>query len=412
VQAKEDKMGDTDPETMQQGGQEATSCHTCGSTERSRKRWNDSRHAKMIEVAVELVKTGSPELDAAWMRSYWDNFTFKSSLLAGLHDADYKYPYDAFIYSSHFYDPDSGENYQGFRDKTAKTEALRYFKESLAIRFRDPNAISDMAYNLGLALHYLTDISQPMHAANHSNMRHGPDDWNHSGLEEYAEMGLEKYNQPPYADTSAIDNILAGVNSTEQLVENLARFSKSLYVHDLQPLLSKANRGKGDWDSTNDRQVRTDMLLLNAISSGERTAAAFLLLWIRGYESIIDRLYHRFFDRTPDAGGKENYLRHLVKDNYTVRDIVREMASSSEYCEHNRRLAASKRTTPREVLFADVFNEKPTATQHPTEEEMKQGLNHTKWFDLVNKMVKSGDYSRRFSEHQIPGYRGISVLKS
>lgn len=408
-------MSKTDSTTQQ------AVCGNCIPGGHTKKRWEDLRHLKMLERAIELVQSGSHGEDNAWMRSKdWVNKNFQNGLVMGLHNADYKEPYTGSFWDSHFYDPDTEENYNHKKDPTAKTEALRYFKESLAIRYRDPNAHYDMAYKLGLALHYLTDLSQPMHAANCIN---SPliGDLRHEWLEQYADTRLDDFFAADYTNKDAIDEELAGVNSIEQLVKDLARHSKNVFEKRVRSFMETGlfvHMGGGQvsfnngWTASPDNREHTNLILWDSIPRGEQVAAAFLLHWIRGYESIIDRLYHHFFDRTPDPAGKENYLRSLVNDNYTVRDIVREMASSSEYYERNRGLAAVKKITAREQLFADVLDERPTPTQHPTEEEMKQGLNHAKWFDLVSKMVKSEDYSRRFSDHQIPGYKGISALKS
>jgi hypothetical protein len=129
---------------------------------------------------------------------------------------------------------------------------------------------------------------------------------------------------------------------------------------------------------------------------------------------MLEHLYQRFFGRAPDSKGQQNYINHFVNDNYTVRDVVREMASSPEYYERNRAVAAVKKIKNREVLFDDVFNEKKPGPQYqPTEAEMNPTeLNHAKWFALVQKMVRSEQYSQRFSDHQIPGYLRISMLKS
>lgn len=117
-----------------------------------------------------------------------------------------------------------------------------------------------------------------------------------------------------------------------------------------------------------------------------------------GYDSLLIRLYTRFFDRYPDAEGQQNYHKHLSADNYTVRDIVCEMVGSREYYDKLGKRSQAKGTTIRGLLFGEVFNERPTPTEHPTEDELKN-LNPQQWHDLVTKMVRGEGYGRRFGDH-------------
>src|SRR4029079_7506731 len=66
-------------------------------------------------------------------------------------------------WKSHFFDPDTRANTKGERDPTAFTEALRHLQSARALIAKDEPAA---CYELGLSLHYLTDLTQPMHAAN------------------------------------------------------------------------------------------------------------------------------------------------------------------------------------------------------------------------------------------------------
>ena len=96
----------------------------------------------------------------------------------GLYDADYLPAYNNGVptdtsliwmgftayfnngWVNHFYDPDSGLNYVGGSSPTALTEANRHWQLS-----RQGN-LANNCYELGLSMHYMTDVTQPMHAAN------------------------------------------------------------------------------------------------------------------------------------------------------------------------------------------------------------------------------------------------------
>ncbi|HEY5952611.1 MAG TPA: hypothetical protein VIV40_44230 [Kofleriaceae bacterium] len=108
----------------------------------------------------------------------------------GLDDADHKVTYNNwFTWKSHFYDPSTGTNYLGEDHPVAYDEALGHLATA-----RSRLAAADVykgCYELGLALHYATDILQPMHAANYAAT-----DWPvnlHSHVEDRAEAIQNSY---------------------------------------------------------------------------------------------------------------------------------------------------------------------------------------------------------------------------
>lgn len=100
---------------------------------------------------------------------------------AGLLEADYRHEYNDGVidlevgaghletvatgatWESHFWDPDTGLNYKGKPAPVAKDESLRHAGEA---KRTIPVDLARGCYELGLALHYFTDLTQPMHAAN------------------------------------------------------------------------------------------------------------------------------------------------------------------------------------------------------------------------------------------------------
>jgi hypothetical protein len=91
--------------------------------------------------------------------------TCRTKWQQGLDDADHKPGYNNwFTWTSHFYDPSTGTNYLGGTSPVAYNEALSHLskaKSKLAA-----NDVSGGCYELGLSLHYATDMTMPMHAAN------------------------------------------------------------------------------------------------------------------------------------------------------------------------------------------------------------------------------------------------------
>lgn len=95
---------------------------------------------------------------------------FYDPLCQALWEADKKAPYNDPLFdlmptmASHFYDPDTGKNWLRQSRPTALSEGCRFYRVSQRLYQLDHRRKA--AYNLGLSLHYLTDLTQPMHAAN------------------------------------------------------------------------------------------------------------------------------------------------------------------------------------------------------------------------------------------------------
>jgi hypothetical protein len=113
---------------------------------------------------------------------------FHDQMCQGLYDADYKAPYDSPIlgyatWASHFYDPDTGLNYIFQTSPTALTQCRSFFWS--AVEAYVANDQKNAGYYLGLALHYFTDATQPMHAANFTWFNSTPLFGYHTAFEDY-----------------------------------------------------------------------------------------------------------------------------------------------------------------------------------------------------------------------------------
>ncbi|MCA9677168.1 MAG: hypothetical protein H6709_03880 [Kofleriaceae bacterium] len=141
----------------------------------------NSTHLWIVDRAVDLLG-GQSSTAATRAAALMNRPTCRAAWQQGLFDADYKAPYhggwsdlpvdaswvtialSGADWAPHFYDPSTGVNYQGDASPTARTEALAH-----AANAKSRLAARDEAggcYELGLALHFFTDITQPMHAAN------------------------------------------------------------------------------------------------------------------------------------------------------------------------------------------------------------------------------------------------------
>jgi phospholipase C len=136
----------------------------------------------------------------------------------GLADADFKAAYNggAFdvavggsttllvlsgaTWAGHFYDPDTGLNYKGQKSPTAYDQGLAHVANVQAQLAKNR---AGACYELGLALHYFTDITQPMHASNYTAK-----DWPvelHSDYETYAMAQQARFAATSWAGPTAGD---------------------------------------------------------------------------------------------------------------------------------------------------------------------------------------------------------------
>lgn len=109
------------------------------------------KHTSLPRAARAYAWLTDPACSAQWRK--------------GLDEADSKVGYNNwYTWKSHFYDPSTGTNYLGGDDPVAYEEALeRLAKAKAKLASGD---VKNGCYELGLSLHYATDIMQPMHAAN------------------------------------------------------------------------------------------------------------------------------------------------------------------------------------------------------------------------------------------------------
>ncbi|HEX5062892.1 MAG TPA: hypothetical protein VFV99_26140 [Kofleriaceae bacterium] len=142
-----------------------------------------STHLFIVNRAITILgkHTSLPQASKAFARL--NNSTCRTRWQLGLDDADHKVSYNNwYTWRSHFYDPSTGTNYTGQTSPVAYNEALKHLqtaKTKLAA-----NDVNNGCYELGLALHYATDMTQPMHAANFAATDRPLD--MHSHVEDYA----------------------------------------------------------------------------------------------------------------------------------------------------------------------------------------------------------------------------------
>src|SRR5579859_3102099 len=222
---------------------------------------------KVGALAYELVKPGPGKIGD----------DFHDNLYRGIYDPDRTAPYtDPLLpfglcptWKSHFYDPDTQTNWMNEKALTAVTRATTYYHVS-----REAYKAGDMSvagYNLGLTLHFLGDMTQPMHAANFtwlSSLNCGY----HTAFERYAKTTLNVIELPERYVPLALGVMPQGY------IKVVARRTKDTYLRKVC---------KPEWTRTYNRdevtnevwQQRVGPYIGPMLSDAVLITAQYLLAW-------------------------------------------------------------------------------------------------------------------------------------
>ena len=89
-------------------------------------------------------------------------------------------------FAGHFYDPDTGKNWMGQKNPTARTRAETQYQSAVAA-YKDGYTDKAMEY-LGKGTHYVSDLNEPHHASNLTAVNS-----NHSDFEKYVDKHRTEY---------------------------------------------------------------------------------------------------------------------------------------------------------------------------------------------------------------------------
>jgi hypothetical protein len=146
----------------------------------------ESTHLFLVENAVRILEKHPEIPEAKRVLEVMSMPRCKPSWQRGLYDADFAAEYNDGLsrlpanpkfrdivrslttWQSHFYDPDSGKNYLG---RTYPT-ALSRGSDAVTLMLSNDlhRGYENGCFHLGVALHFMTDLTQPMHAANFTAM--------------------------------------------------------------------------------------------------------------------------------------------------------------------------------------------------------------------------------------------------
>jgi len=409
----------TPPETVLEKlaeafGQAAT---CCGQPEKDTL-WNDPQHRHVLDQAVLLLEILDP---TSVFLDLWTRPVFQQKVHKGLEDADYEsayinptqtsvgvIPINVPTYSSHFWNPSTKKGLVAAhpllqllnpRDghKTALTSAeenylkSRKFYDDWKLRAQEKD-LEQAAYYLGISLHYFTDLTQPMHAANFANLLGGedetgetvatdepacpeginwavwPDDTRHSGFEESADKLLRPAgaghplvrNSEFNANRGSIDWKTIGLPENIRpvtvgiLLNNVALGSHDIWTAVVRKIAyAKAERrGLLWWFCNKWSDTHTEAAFKRAFPRGQRLTGYYLWLWARNTPfTLLRGSYAALLGRGPDETEIAADTAEMERGT-TPQEIVARIAMGAEYAARHLTGPVSEQL---EKLFAHIL---------------------------------------------------------
>ncbi|HHT7239515.1 MULTISPECIES: zinc dependent phospholipase C family protein [Bacillus] len=243
-----------------------------------------STHLWIAKQAIEIMKTES-NIEANKQAVDFLNYPqYKDLFSKGLYDADYNAEFNdggtgiggVFKggWKSHFYDPDTKENYRGETNPTALTQGKKYFYESGEhLRNKD---YEKAFYYLGVATHYFTDATQPMHAANFTAIDTRAIKY-HSYFENYVTTIQNQFA------VNTGGNYNDSLSTPEEWIDYAARVAKPEIQNITNDKTFKYyNSGKAQlW------QEMVTPAVQRSLGEAQRNTAGFLNLWFKTFTENV-----------------------------------------------------------------------------------------------------------------------------
>jgi len=216
---------------------------------------HSSTHLWIVNRGIDLLAKHVDDPIAKAAVAFMNDASCRKNWQQGLLDADFKAVYnngrtdlklganDAEValsgatWESHFFDADTGLNYKGASSPTAMTEAESHLSRSLedgVDKLASGNAKS--CYELGLTLHYYTDMTQPMHAVNFTAVMHPAK--LHSNLEGYAMEIQDRYRLDTWSGAPS--------GELHDYILKTAKDSKAFWIPGVKAVVGAYNKRK--WD--------------------------------------------------------------------------------------------------------------------------------------------------------------------
>ena len=269
--------------------------------------WDRYTHAAVVRRGADLLGAirDSYVVARVFTDVLWNDGGFSSAVYRGLSDADDLNPWadprmagvvGPNLYAYHFCDASSLQTHKFFFGLpyefdfySAISEGERSFNLAVhagrrALRHLDRAPAADIvaaAHYLGLSLHFLTDLTQPMHAANFANVLGAEDetknseDYRHAAFEARAEdLAQEVLKDVAPLDPQKLRTETEGWASAGHVFLATAQAAKRIWTNGLAAYAKSKPRTQAPWDDGG-----ADGYAKEALQQAPLAVARLLALW-------------------------------------------------------------------------------------------------------------------------------------
>ncbi|MCI0765000.1 zinc dependent phospholipase C family protein [Bacillus sp. TL12] len=296
---------------------------------------NESTHLWIARNAVQIMSRSQDKTVQENELQFLNTPEYKELFERGLYDADYRDEFndggtgtigiDGLIrggWKSHFYDPDTRKNYKGEEEPTALSQGDKYFK--LAGEYFKRGDQKQAFYYLGVATHYFTDATQPMHAANFTAVDMSALKF-HSAFENYV---TTIHTQFEVKDDKGTYNLVDS-NDPKQWIHETAKLAKAEIMNITNDNI-KTQYNKGN-NALWQREVMP--AVQRSLEKAQRNTAGFIHLWFKTYvgKTAAEDIENTVVKDSKGEAIQENKKYFIVPSEFSNRGLTFEVYARNDY---------------------------------------------------------------------------------
>ncbi|MGI0531902.1 zinc dependent phospholipase C family protein [Bacillus pfraonensis] len=296
---------------------------------------NESTHLWIARNAIQIMSRNQDKTVQGNELQFLNTPEYKELFERGLYDADYLDEFndggtgtigiDGLIrggWKSHFYDPDTRKNYKEEEEPTALSQGDKYFK--LAGEYFKKGDQKQAFYYLGVATHYFTDATQPMHAANFTAVDMSALKF-HSAFENYVTTIQTQFE---VKDDKGTYNLVDS-NDPKQWIHETAKLAKAEIMNITNDNI-KTQYNKGN-NALWQREVMP--AVQRGLEKAQRNTAGFIHLWFKTYvgKTAAEDIENTVVKDSKGEAIQENKKYFIVPSEFSNRGLTFEVYARNDY---------------------------------------------------------------------------------
>ncbi|CAI8963042.1 MULTISPECIES: zinc dependent phospholipase C family protein [Bacillus] len=296
---------------------------------------NESTHLWIAQNAIQIMSRNQDKTVQENELQFLNTPEYKELFERGLYDADYLDEFndggtgtigiDGLIrggWKSHFYDPDTRKNYKGEEEPTALSQGDKYFK--LAGEYFKKDDRKQAFYYLGVATHYFTDATQPMHAANFTAVDMSALKF-HSAFENYVTTIQTQFEVKDDKGTYH----LVDSNDPKQWIHETAKLAKAEIMNITNDnIKSQYNKGNNAlW------QEEVMPAVQRSLEKAQRNTAGFIHLWFNTFvgKTAAEDIENTIVKDSKGEAIQENKKYVVAPSEFLNRGLTFEVYARNDY---------------------------------------------------------------------------------